>query len=297
MFIGNFVAIVTPMYEDGEVDYSALKTLVEWHIEKGSQGLVVCGTTGEASALSEKEYFQVVEKVANTVNGRIPVVVGTGATSTNKCLELIKLIEPLKVNGLLCVTPYYVKPSQEGMKAHFEKIASYTELPIILYNVPARTGVDLSAESVIELSKIPNIVSIKEATGNLDKAKIIIDNTDEKFTLLSGDDATFLSAMQLGAKGVVSVTSNIFPEQMSQICDWALEAKFEEAGVLNEKIANFHELLFTEPSPTPTKWVLFHMGMIQQGIRLPLLLLSDQQKTVIINSLRQLEFDLTSQIK
>ncbi len=283
---GSIVAIVTPMFEDGSVDWKGLEKLVEWHITQGTNSIVAVGTTGEASTLSMAEHTQVIKEIIRVANKRIPVIAGTGANSTREAIELTKEAKELGADAALLVTPYYNKPTQEGLYQHYKAIAEAVDLPQILYNVPGRTGVDMLNETIIRLADIPQIVGIKDATGDVPRGKELIDGLQGKnMTVYSGDDATAYQLICLGAHGNISVTANIIPQQMSQICAAALAGHAEQAEALNNQVANLHNILFCESNPIPVKWALHEMGLIGNGIRLPLTPLAEQYRTPLREAL------------
>lgn len=276
LFQGSAVALVTPMLEDTQVDFEALHNLVEWHISAGTQAFVVNGTTGEAVTLSWDEQCEVLRRVVNQVNRRIPVIAGTGSNATAKAISQTKAAEHLGADGCLVVTPYYNKPTQEGLYQHFKSIAQSTNLPILLYNVPSRTACDLKPETVLKLAKIPNIVGIKEATGDVHRVEILRSESRRDFGLYSGDDATALDFIISGGNGVISVTANIVPTLIRQLCAYALSGDVNQARLLEEKVQKLNHVLFIEANPIPVKWLLSYMGKIKAGIRLPLTPLSEQ---------------------
>ena len=283
---GSIVAIVTPMFEDGSVDWKGLEKLVEWHIQQGTNSIVAVGTTGEASTLSMAEHTQVIKEVIRVANKRIPVIAGTGANSTHEAIELTKEAKELGADAALLVTPYYNKPTQEGLFQHYKAIAEAVDLPQILYNVPGRTGVDLLNETVIRLADIPQIVGIKDATGDVARGQELLEGLDGKHMIVySGDDATAYQLMGCGAKGNISVTANVAPKEMSQVCAAALAGDQVKAESLNLQVANLHNILFCESNPIPVKWALHEMGLIGTGIRLPLTPLAEQYRTSLREAL------------
>lgn len=271
MFKGSMAAIITPMHEDGSIDQEALRDLVEWHIANKTDALIATGTTGESVTLDPDELFEVNQLVAKQAAGRIPVIAGTGSNSTRTVIKLSKEAKRAGVDALLIVTPYYNKPTQNGLYEHYKMIADEVGMPIILYNVPSRTACDILPETVERLSKIKNIVGIKEATGKLERAQEIIKRCGPNFEVYSGDDATALELMQHGAKGVISVTANVAPRKMHDMCEAALNGDQVLAEKLNTELMPLHKQLFLESNPIPTKWALEIMGKIKPGIRLPLL--------------------------
>ncbi|MGE8600432.1 MAG: 4-hydroxy-tetrahydrodipicolinate synthase [Acinetobacter calcoaceticus] len=282
---GSIVAIVTPMLKDGGVDWKGLEKLVEWHIEQGTNSIVAVGTTGEASTLSMEEHTQVIKEIIRVANKRIPIIAGTGANSTREAIELTKAAKDLGADAALLVTPYYNKPTQEGLYQHYKAIAEAVELPLILYNVPGRTGVDLANDTAVRLAEIPNIVGIKDATGDVPRGKALIDALDGKMAVYSGDDETAWELMLLGADGNISVTANVAPKVMSEVCAVAIAKDEQQAKTINNKIANLHNILFCESNPIPVKWALHEMGLIDTGIRLPLTPLAEQYREPLRNAL------------
>ncbi|WP_330925550.1 4-hydroxy-tetrahydrodipicolinate synthase [Candidatus Sororendozoicomonas aggregata] len=274
MITGSLVALATPMLEDGELDWGCLKNLIEYHIEQGTNGLVVAGTTGECATLTLQEHCEVIRRSVKLVAGRIPVIAGTGANATQESLILTAEAKALGADACLLVTPYYNKPTQEGLYRHFKTIADAVNIPQILYNVPGRTAVDLLPETVARLAEIPNIVGIKEATGILARGKRIRDLCGKDFAIYSGDDATGMELMLQGANGVISVTNNVAPKLMRRMCDAAINGDRRSAETINSQLNDLHQKLFIEPNPIPVKWALHRMGLIAEGIRLPLTPLS-----------------------
>ncbi|CAI3134629.1 4-hydroxy-tetrahydrodipicolinate synthase [Acinetobacter calcoaceticus] len=283
---GSIVAIVTPMLKDGGVDWKGLEKLVEWHIEQGTNSIVAVGTTGEASTLSMEEHTQVIKEIIRVANKRIPIIAGTGANSTREAIELTKAAKDLGADAALLVTPYYNKPTQEGLYQHYKAIAEAVELPLILYNVPGRTGVDLANDTAVRLAEIPNIVGIKDATGDVPRGKALIEALNGKMAVYSGDDETAWELMLLGADGNISVTANIAPKAMSEVCAVAIAKDEQQAKTINNKIANLHNILFCESNPIPVKWALHEMGLIDTGIRLPLTPLAEQYREPLRNALK-----------
>lgn len=283
---GSIVALVTPMFEDGSVDWKNLEKLVEWHVEQGTNAIVAVGTTGEPSTLSMSEHTQVIKEVIRVVNKRIPVIAGTGANSTHEAIELTKEAQTLGADAALLVTPYYNKPTQEGLYQHFKTIAEAVDLPIILYNVPGRTGVDMSNDTVVRLADIENIIAVKDATGDVARGKQLIDALNGRMSVFSGDDETAVELIAQGAKGNISVTANVAPKIMSEMCAAALQKNQQLAGEINSKIANLNNILFCESNPIPVKWALHEMGLIGSGIRLPLTPLAEQYRAPLRDTLK-----------
>ncbi len=271
MFQGSLVALVTPMQPDGSIDYRSLQQLIEWHIEAKTQAIVVAGTTGEAPTLSAAETQDLVTRVVMQVAGRIPVIAGTGTNCTRTCIEHTQAAQAAGVDACLIVTPYYNRPTQNGLFEHFKLIAENTDLPIILYNVPTRTACDILPETVERLAKISNIIGIKEATGKIERCTEILQRCDKRFRLFTGNDDNGLEFMQSGGHGVISVTANVAPHKMSQMCEAALSGDHALAKKLNAELMPLHTKLFLEANPIPVKWALHEMGLIPAGIRLPLL--------------------------
>ncbi|STZ63071.1 Dihydrodipicolinate synthase [Moraxella lacunata] len=284
---GSMTALVTPMTADGAVDYEALGKLIDWQIESGTHALVAVGTTGESATLSMKEHGDVIEFFVKRVAGRIPVIAGTGANNTAEAIELTAHAKAVGADFALLVVPYYNKPTQEGMYQHYKTIAEAVDIPQILYNVPGRTVVDMAEDTVARLADIPNIVAIKDATGDLERGKSLIERVGERLVVLSGDDPTALELMKFGAKGNISVTSNVAPKAMSEIFSLALAGKFDEASTINQGIEHLHKELFCESSPQPAKYALHKMGMIDTGIRLPLVWLSAGNQPIIDQALQK----------
>ncbi len=271
MFSGSMVAIVTPMHEDGTIDKQALQELIEWHIQSKTNGIIVAGSTGESATLEHDEQFELVSLVVKQVAGRIPVIAGAGTNATRSTLKLTEYAQRAGADACLIVTPYYNKPTQNGLYQHYKMVAEKISLPIILYNVPGRTACDLLPETIERLANIKNIIGIKEATGKVDRTQEIIQRCGPAFEVYSGDDATALDLMLHGAKGVISVTANIVPRKMHEMCQAALSGERTLAEKINGELMLLHQRLFIESNPIPTKWALHTMGKIQAGIRMPLL--------------------------
>jgi 4-hydroxy-tetrahydrodipicolinate synthase len=281
MMTGSMVALVTPMNEDGSLDWEALAALIEWHIEQGTNAIVAMGTTGESATLDFEEHIAVVRSVVNQVRGRIPVLAGTGANSTAEAIALTRAAKEAKADACLLVTPYYNKPTQEGLYLHHKAIAEAVAIPQMLYNVPGRTACDMLPETVLRLAQIPNIFGIKEATGNLERARLLIDKVPSGFSVYSGDDETAVELILMGGKGDISVTANVAPRLVAKMNALALEGKAEEARAINEKLMPVHAAMFVEANPIPVKWALEKMDKIKGGIRLPLTPLSTSQHGVV----------------
>jgi len=285
MFTGSLVAVVTPMGENGQIDYECLGRLVDWHVAAGTAGIVIAGTTGESATLSKKEHAEVITNCVEIAAGRLPVIAGTGSNSTRQTIELSVEVGKSAIAGYLMVTPYYNKPTQEGLYQHFRAIADAVAHPVMLYNVPGRTAVDMLPETVARLSAHPRIFGIKEATGDISRVGQILDLAAPEFRLYSGDDATAREFMLAGGHGVVSVTSNVAPEAMAQMCAAALSGDADTAARTDAALADLHRDLFVESNPIPVKWALERMDRIPGGIRLPLTRLSAEHESVVAAAL------------
>ncbi|RIY38457.1 4-hydroxy-tetrahydrodipicolinate synthase [Psittacicella gerlachiana] len=277
IFRGSIVAIITPLDENGNVDYASLQNLVEYHVQSGTSAIVACGTTGEAVTLTEEESLEVIRKVVEFANKRVPVIAGTGSNCTAKAIAYTKKVEALGVDACLTVVPYYNKPNQEGLYQHFKAIAESTALPQILYNVPGRTVVSLDVDTIVRLAQLPNVIAIKDAHPDLHRVGEIVSRTKEfNFVHLSGEDPTALDAIALGSNGVVSVSANVIAKEWAQIVETALNGDYAKALELNRQYANVHTSLFIEPNPTPAKWIAYKLGLIKTpNQRLPLVGLSE----------------------
>ncbi|GLQ31231.1 4-hydroxy-tetrahydrodipicolinate synthase [Litoribrevibacter albus] len=286
MITGSIVALVTPMLDNGKVDWGALDRLIDFHIDNGTDSIVAVGTTGESATLDVKEHCLVIKHVVNRVAGRIPVIAGTGANSTAEAIELTETAHQSGADACLLVTPYYNKPTQEGLYQHHKAISDAVEIPQILYNVPGRTACDMLPETVARIAELKNVVGIKEATGDLERAKQVIDAVPEGFAVYSGDDATAFELILLGGHGNISVTANVLPAQMSRLCQLALAGKAEEAKALNDELMVVHNAMFLESNPIPVKWALADMGLMGQGIRLPLTVLDSKYRAQVHDALK-----------
>ena len=282
MLKGSLVALITPMTDAGAVDWVAFEQLIQWHLEAGTHGIVPVGTTGESSTLSVAEHLEVVQRTVALVAGRVPVVAGTGANATAEAIHLTQQAASSGADACLVVTPYYNKPTQEGLYRHYEAIASSSSVPLVLYNVPPRTACDMLPETVARLAAIDNIIAIKEACGDPERVSAIKQLVADDFIVLSGEDGQTLRMMQLGAVGTISVTANVLPEKMASFCQAFLDGDLESANRLDAELQPVHEVLFIESSPQPTKWALHEMGKIGRGIRLPLIELSEQHRPELI---------------
>ena len=276
MFEGSMVALVTPMHEDGAIDEASLAALVEFHIDAKTDAIVAVGTTGESSTLTVPEHQAVIEKVVELVNGRVPVVAGTGGNATHEAIELTERAKSAGVDACLLVTPYYNKPTQEGLYQHFKAIADAVDIPQILYNVPGRTALDMLPETTARLSAIGNIVGIKEAKGEVSRIVDLLERCQQDFMIVTGDDATAMESILAGCHGDISVTANVVPAQMHLMCKAARAGDRAAASAIEDKISDLHVELFHESNPIPVKWALHKMGKIGPGIRLPLTTLDNQ---------------------
>lgn len=287
MFHGSIVAIVTPMKASGEVDYGSLHDLLDWHINNKTNAVVILGTTGESATVTGADREQLIKSSISHVSGRIPVIVGTGTNSTSSTIELTQQAMDLGADAALLVTPYYNKPTQDGLFQHFKAVAEAVAIPQILYNVPSRTGCDLLPETIKKLADIPNIVGVKEATGDISRVSQIKQLCGDALDLFSGDDMTALEFLLAGGKGVISVTANIAPDKMSQLCEACQQGDVERARQINNQLIPLHQKLFVESNPIPAKWALHLMGKIPEGIRMPLTTLAEPQHAVVRDALQQ----------
>ncbi|MDA9577652.1 4-hydroxy-tetrahydrodipicolinate synthase [Gammaproteobacteria bacterium] len=289
---GSLVALVTPMLPNGDVDYSCLENLIDWHIGQGTDGIVSVGTTGESATLNVKEHLEVIAFTVKHTNKRIPVIAGSGANSTREAIDLTKESKRLGADYALIVTPYYNKPNQNGLIAHYSSIADAVDIDQILYNVPSRTACDLLPSSVSVLSKHKNIIGIKEAVDDESRIKKLVQisqNADSNFSVFSGDDPTFMDSMLLGTHGVISVSANVSPKSHSEICYAVKNGDYEKAKILNEHNLNLYRLLFVESSPIPVKWILYKMNLIKNAIRLPLMELDETFHEEILSEMIKLK--------
>lgn len=270
MFHGSMVALVTPMFDDGSVDVTALRNLVDFHVDNGTDAIVAVGTTGESATLNMEEHCDTIRQVVEQSAGRLPVIAGTGANSTSEAIALTTCAQKAGVDACLLVTPYYNKPTQEGLYLHHKAVADAVPVPQILYNVPGRTAVDMQPDTVARLADIPNIVGIKEATGDMGRAKELIERCGDRIDIYSGDDATALDLILLGGKGDISVTANVAPKKMHEMCAAALSGEIDKARQINDSLTGLHKNLFLESNPIPVKWAVQQMGLMGGGIRLPL---------------------------
>ena len=288
MITGSMVALVTPMTSQGDVDWTALADLIEWHIAEGTNAIVAVGTTGESATLDVAEHCEVIKRCVAQTRGRIPIIAGTGANCTREAIELTAAAKDVGADACLLVVPYYNKPTQEGLFQHFRAIASAVSIPQILYNVPGRTACDIENATVERLAATSNIVGIKDATGDIPRGRDLIERcASNNFAVYSGDDATAVELMLAGGKGNISVTANVAPKLMSEICAAALRQDAASAHALNERLLALHETLFIEANPIPVKWALLAMGKMADGIRLPLTPLSEVCQPVVREALQQ----------
>jgi 4-hydroxy-tetrahydrodipicolinate synthase len=285
--VGSIVALVTPMHEDGRVDFDALRRLVDWHVEEGTDGIVAVGTTGESPTLSVEEHCEVIRVTIEQAAGRIPVIAGTGGNATHEAIELTRFAKQAGAHSSLQVVPYYNRPSQEGMYRHFKAVAEAVDLPILLYNVPGRTVADLQHDTVLRLAQVPGIVGIKEATGSIERAAWLIRHAPAGFSIYSGDDGTAVALMLLGGHGNVSVTANVAPRLMHEMCMAAIEGQARAATALHMRLLSLHRALFCEPSPAPTKWALAQLKRCSAHVRLPILPLTESGQASVRQALHE----------
>ena len=289
MLQGSMVAIVTPMFDDGSLDLIALRALLDWHLTEGTDGIVIVGTSGESPTVSVEEHCLLIKTTVQHVAGRMAVVAGTGANSTSEAIELTQKAKMLGVDACLLVTPYYNKPSQEGLYQHFAAVAAAVDIPQILYNVPGRTSCDMSNDTVLRLAQIKNIVGLKDATGGIERGTDLLLRKPNDFAVYSGDDATGMALMLLGAEGVISVTANVAPKLMHDMCVAAMTGQIKVARDINAKLFALHQKLFIEANPIPVKWVLQEMGLVKAGIRLPMVNMSAQYHDVLRAAMKSAE--------
>jgi 4-hydroxy-tetrahydrodipicolinate synthase len=287
MIKGSIVAIVTPMHEDGSLDMPTLHKLLDWHIAEGTDGIVIVGTTGESPTVTVEEHCELIKSTVAHVAGRIPVIAGTGGNSTAEAIELTQFAKSVGADATLQVVPYYNRPTQEGMFQHFKKIAESVDLPVILYNVPGRTVADMSNETIVRLAAVPGIVGVKDATGNIGRGSELLRQVPSSFAVYSGDDATAMALMFCGAKGNISVTANVAPRAMHELCAAAIAGHVTEAISINNRLIPLHNKLFVEPNPVPVKWALAQMGKMPAGIRLPLVPMAQAYHETVRGALRE----------
>lgn len=287
MLTGSLVAIATPMHADGGLDLDRFRRLIDWHIHNGTNGIVAVGTTGESPTVDFDEHCLLIRTAVEHGRGRVPIIGGTGANSTREAIELQRFAKSAGADMALSVVPYYNKPSQEGLYRHFKAIAESTDLPTILYNVPGRTVADLQNDTVLRLAAVKNIVGIKDATGNLERGADLLKRLPRDFAVYSGDDGTGLALMLMGGHGVISVTANVVPKAMREMCDAALSGNFAQARAVNNALMGLHKHLFVEANPIPVKWVLEQMGLVGPGMRLPLTPLAEQHHALLRTAMHQ----------
>jgi 4-hydroxy-tetrahydrodipicolinate synthase len=287
MIQGSIVAIVTPMHEDGSLDAEALKKLLDWHVAEGTDAIVIVGTTGESPTVSVDEHCELIKLAVDHVAGRIPVIAGTGGNSTSEAIELTHYAKEVGADASLQVVPYYNRPTQEGMYQHFRRIAEAVDLPVILYNVPGRTVADMSNDTIVRLSDVHGIVGVKDATGNLARGTELLRDVPKSFAVYSGDDATAMALMLCGGQGNISVTANVAPKAMHELCVAAMAGRIADAIAINNRLIPLHNRLFVEPNPVPVKWALTQMGHMQSGIRLPLVTLGAGHHEAVRSALRE----------
>jgi 4-hydroxy-tetrahydrodipicolinate synthase len=287
MITGSMVALVTPMTSTGEIDWPVLKNLIDFHLQEGTHAIVAVGTTGESATLSVAEHCMVIKHVVDQVNGQIPVIAGTGANSSHEAIELTSTAKAAGVDACLLVTPYYNKPTQEGLYRFHKLIAEQVAIPQILYNVPGRTACDMQNQTVDRLADIDNIIGIKDATGDLIRGKELIETCQDRIAIYSGDDPSAMELLLLGAQGNISVTANVAPKLMAQMCEAALAGNADQANMINDQLMPLHQNLFLESNPIPVKWALHKMGLISDGIRLPLTVFSSDQQPALKQAMQQ----------
>jgi 4-hydroxy-tetrahydrodipicolinate synthase len=287
MLRGSLVAIVTPMAEDGSLDFPKLRALVDWHIREGTDGIVVVGTTGESPTVDVEEHCELIRVVVEHAKKRIPVIAGTGANSTTEAVELARYAKKVGADYSLSVVPYYNKPTQEGLYRHFRKIAESVDIPQILYNVPGRTACDLQNQTALRLAQVPNIIGLKDATGSIERSSDLVRQAPPNFAVYDGNDASALALMLFGGQGVISVTANVAPKLMHEMCVAAFKGDLATARSINNKLFDLHKNLFIEANPIPVKWAVAQMGLIASGIRLPLTPLSEAHHETVRNAMRQ----------
>lgn len=287
MISGSHVALITPMHTDGSVDYDSLSKLIEFQIENGTDGIVSVGTTGESATLAPDEHMAVIRFTTEQIAGRCPIIAGTGSNSTAETLRYTLEAQAIGVDACLLCVPYYNKPNQEGIYQHYKYVADHSDVPLILYNVPGRTVADMQADTTARLAALDQVVAIKEA-NSIERIRGLIDRLEGKINVLSGDDPATVDTIAHGGHGVISVTANVAPAHVKKVCDLALNGQIDQARALDDSLSRLHELLFIEPSPSPTKWALSQMGYCSNGIRLPLLPMSDAYQTELHDKLNSL---------
>ena len=289
MFQGSIVALVTPMNSDGSIDIGNFKNLLDFHIKNKTDGVVVLGTTGECPTIDFDEHTFLVKEAVSHIKGRIPVIAGTGANSTKEAIFLTQSAKEAGADACLLVTPYYNKPNQQGLLEHYKAINNAVNIPQILYNVPLRTGCDLENETVVLLSQLSNIIGIKDATGELDRIGFLKDKVKNDFMFISGDDLSYVEYMEKGGCGVISVTANVIPDLMHNICHSILNGDIEKSKTINNKLSSLHDAMFIDSNPMPVKWLLNYLGLIREGIRLPLVELDKKHQTNLIEAFESIK--------
>jgi 4-hydroxy-tetrahydrodipicolinate synthase len=284
---GSIVALVTPLHEDGSVDYDGLRQLIDWHVAEGTDCIGVVGTTGESPTVSVEEHCEIIRVSVEHAAGRVPIMAGAGGNATSEAIELSRHAKKVGADCTLQVVPYYNKPSQEGIYRHFRAVAEAVDIPMVLYNVPGRTVADLQHDTVLRLAQVPGIVGIKEATGDIERAAWLIKQAPQGFCVYSGDDSTAVALMLLGGHGNVSVTANVAPRAMHELCVAAMEGDVRRATALHMKLLALHRQLFCEPSPAPAKWAMAQLGRCRPTVRLPILPLSDAGQKLVAQALRE----------
>ena len=284
---GSIVAIVTPMFEDGRLDLARFRALIDWHIAEGTDGIVVVGTTGESPTVDFDEHKHLIRVAVEHAGGRIPIIAGTGANSTAEAVELTESAKKAGADACLSVAPYYNKPTQEGLYRHFKAIAERVALPMIIYNVPGRTVADIANDTTLRLAQVPNIIGIKDATANIERGSDLLRRAPKPFTIYSGDDASGLALMLLGGQGIISVTANVAPRLMHEMCAAALAGDLVRAREANFRLLTLHMKLFVEANPIPVKWAVAQLGLIENGLRLPLTQMTAQYEDVVRDAMRQ----------
>jgi 4-hydroxy-tetrahydrodipicolinate synthase len=284
--VGSIVALVTPMHDDGSVDYAALRRLIDWHIEQGTDCIGVVGTTGESPTVSVEEHCEIIRVSVEHAKGRVPIMAGTGGNSTREAIELSRFAKKVGADCTLSVVPYYNKPSQEGIYQHYKAIAEAVDIPMVLYNVPGRTVADMQPETALRCASLPGVIGVKEATGNIERAQWLIKQAPKSFAIYSGDDGTAVALMLLGGQGNVSVTANVAPKLMHDLCIAAVEGRVREATAIQMRLLPLHKALFCESSPAPTKWAMKRLGLIGAGLRLPITPLTSAGEKQVEQALR-----------
>ena len=284
--VGSIVALVTPMHEDGSVDYDQLRQLIDWHIAEGTNCICVVGTTGESPTVSVEEHCEIIRVSVQHARGRVPIMAGAGANATSEAIELTRFAKQVGADCTLQVVPYYNRPSQEGIYRHFRAVAEAVDLPVVLYNVPSRTVADMQPDTVLRLAQVPGIIGIKEASGNIERAAWLIQQAPTSFSIYSGDDGTAVALMLLGGHGNVSVTANVAPRQMHELCMAAIQGDVKRAAALHLQLLPLHRHLFCEPSPAPAKWALQQLGRCRSTVRLPITELTEAGQSAVASALR-----------